>query len=84
MTHASKTYRGTEKPKKEKRGKECEAKVILDDIIGYSKALCHVATKCDKKEVSRMSKIAEKLQEIHDAYFESDEESTDNETEDSD
>lgn len=87
MTHASKSYRGggtKKRSEKQKKEKKCEAEVVLDDIIGLSRALCHVATKCDKKELSRLTKCAEKIQEIHDTHFESDEESTENETDCSD
>lgn len=71
MQKASKTYRGTSssKPKPSPKTKKNDTKQVLTDVIGLSKAISHVTAKLDSKQIRQLKRVADALQEIHDANF---------------
>ena len=85
MQNASKTYRGNSSTddKNSKHEKKLNRKIIINDVIGLSKAISHVHQDLKKHEIKKIQDIADELQIIHDSHYsdESDDDSEKSESE---
>lgn len=75
MQNASKTYRGnssSDDRNSQSQSKSHEIsnrKVIMNDVIGLSKAISHVHQDLNRHEIKKIQHIADELQKIHDSHF---------------
>ena len=80
MQGASKTYKGTSSSSSTDRPKSVSTtdkntKILLRDVIGFSKAISHVSTSLDRNEMKKLQQIADQLQQIHDNHYQEDSQS---------